>query len=49
MYTIFLYNFGYELDRRFDSYTAALEKAIDIGFECVIRRNGEPIKTIKSY
>jgi hypothetical protein len=48
MYTIYLLNFGYELDQTFRSYTSAIAKAIDVGFECVVRYNGRDLETVKS-
>lgn len=47
-YTIYLINFGYELEARFRSYPAALRKALDTGFECIIRCDGRDIETVRS-
>lgn len=48
MYTVYLYNFGWELEAQFKTYTAAMKKAIDTGFDCVIRKDGIDIETIRS-
>lgn len=48
MYSIYLVNFKYELGDRFRSYPSALRKALETGFECVIRCNGRDIETVKS-
>jgi hypothetical protein len=47
MYTVYLINFGYELDQTFRSYTSALAKAVQTGFECVVRCNGRDLETVK--
>lgn len=47
MYTVYLLNFGWELEYTFRTYTEAMKKAIDTGYECVIRRNGVDIETIR--
>lgn len=48
MYTVYLVNFGWEIENTFKSYTSALKGAVDTGFECIIRLNGCDIENVRT-
>ncbi len=41
MYSVYLINFGYELEQRYDTFVEAKAKGVDTGFEFAIKYNGE--------
>lgn len=49
MYELFMINFGYFLDFVTDDLLEARQKALDIGFEVAIYRNGEVVTTVKGH